>query len=253
MEWKTIKTTKIFRWLIERGEMIILIAVGCGLILFICYGLATKANGITLFQIGEHTKNLKHITDHSIKTPERKELKKQIEILGQEKEEKQREIIRQKKSMGVVWHYRENGTLYSRWDKGKLVKGCDWVTPKHIYKYIILGEKYRPLIKDYNWDTLDGENMYICWGAGGFNFKTDANNKGQNKNGSIDWGIMDINDCNLYLFPDKGKGNDKYDMEKSIEVWHKWMVKQNYMSCWQMWKSFRPDVKVLYFSLQKIK
>lgn len=65
IKYQEIKITKIFSFLIERGEMIILIAVGCGLILSICYTLAARANGITILQIGENTKNLKHLTDTS--------------------------------------------------------------------------------------------------------------------------------------------------------------------------------------------
>lgn len=180
-----------------------------------------------------------------------KQLKEKLDKANNEIIEKQREIIRQKKVQTIYKFYRDCGTLYSRKDNGKWIEGCWWVTPEHLYKIIILGERYRFMINNYNWDTLDGENMYLCWCANGFNFRTDDNRL--NTNGTHDWGLMDLNDVNLYLFPDKGKGKDKYDMEKSIAVWHTWMSKQREYGCWRIWEAFRPDVKKLYFALREVK
>jgi hypothetical protein len=249
VHWKEVKLTKPLKFIFRNPLLII------SFVLTLILWAAIQANIIIegLFTIDKLNKNAVAVEKATIDSAtEKQTLKARIEKQEKDNAEKQREIIRHEKAMTVVWHYRETGTLYTRTDKGKIVKGCDWITPQHIYKYIYLQEKYQHISDNFNWDTLNRENMQICWGAGGFNFKTDANNKGQNKNGSIDWGIMDINDCNLYLFPDKGKGNDKYDMEKSIEVWHKWLIKQKNYSCWNMWADFRPDVKALYFKLKKV-
>jgi hypothetical protein len=157
-------------------------------------------------------------------------------------QQQEREIIRLKKVMVIYKHYRDCGTLYD----------CYWITPNHLYKYITLHEKYENVSANYNWDTLNKENMWICWASSGFNFKTDGVSKA-NKNGTFDYGIMDLNTCNLYLFPDKGKGNDKFNMELSIKAWHEWLSGQKRYTCWWMWNAFRPDVKELYWKLQKVK
>lgn len=183
----------------------------------------------------------------------KKKLDDQIDKSIKDSQVKEREIIRHKKVEVVYKWYRDAGTLYSyRDDKGVWHEGNWWVTPKLIYDCIIYGEKYRYLSKSYFWDTLDPENMYICYCANGFNFCTFKDSK-PNWNGSRDHGIGDINDCNLYLFPDKGKGRDMYDMEKSIKVLYTVLGAGNYEGCWIIWNKFRPDVRQLYFKLKEVK
>jgi hypothetical protein len=165
---------------------------------------------------------------------------KDISLAKKATEEQKRDALRWKKVAVIYKHYRDAGTLYQ----------CPWITPEHLYHVIVYGEKYRPLAPNYYWDYLDGENMFLCWCSNGMNFNPKGHYK--NTNGTYDSGICDINDCHSDLFADKGKGGDKFDTEKSVEAWYKWLNAKRGYSCWMMWARFRTDVKDLYFKLRAV-
>lgn len=264
MEYRTIKATKIIRWIIQKEKSILLLTVSliCGIIIILT--ILAKITQIGLWQINQNILNLKHITEQSIKTStERKELKKQIELFEKENEEKQREIIRQKKAIVIYKHYRDAGTIY-KWN---------WIAPELISNVILWEEKYHHLAKGFNWDTLNPENFDLCWVCNESNYCPDKNFIVKGLSG-FDFWMYQMNQVhrnekdpkkNLWrridkLYPELAKRPDS-DPEKNCAVWHLWLGEQKGYSCWDLWSGnkkkkcngYRKDVKELYFKLQGIK
>ena len=74
----------------------------------------------------------------------------------------------------------------------------------------------------------------------------------KNKNGKPDYGLMQINQCNLWMFQNK----DPYNPEQSIKVWYGQFVDHrcaNQQGVWEIFEKFRKDGgKEIYFKLREV-
>ena len=170
------------------------------------------------------------------------ELQKQVNQLKTENEVTRVELLRQKK-VSVIIDYYEHYATYKQYK---------WLNRKYIYNVILLAEKHQGISKTFNFDTFDKVNFTIAWAVNESNL--DPKGKYTNKKypHTTDWGLMQINDRNLWMF----NGKDKLNPEESIKVWYAWVDNKqaNTKGVWGIWESFRSHGgKEIYYKLREIK
>jgi hypothetical protein len=181
---------------------------------------------------------------------------KETARLRQEKEKDKQffdsELLRHKKVEAIIKYYKKYGTIQQYY----------WITPEYLYSVIVWAEKYQGYSRTFNFDTFDRVNFALAWAVNETNLDPKAVYT-RNENGKHDYGLMQINQDNLWMF----HGADKFNPEESIKVWFTWLDHKgaNQQGVWQIWDGyidkkgkrcggFRKDGgKEMYFILREVK
>lgn len=158
-----------------------------------------------------------------------------------------RDILNHKKKDAILSYYKKHG----------MIQQYPWVTPQYIYNVVCWADKYKGLSVRFNFDTFDKQNFALAWACNESNFDASCKYVNRHKDKSADWGLMQINDHNLWLFqklPD-GIKRDKLCAEASMACWFLWTDSPgSQQGVWDIWERFRKEGgQEMYYILRSVK